>query len=146
MSSDPPVSSRIRPSHMLRLRINFETMNLLWDLRFSRWRIWSRARLTHHSNDGGRKHLWNVGKYLPDCMAQQPIRNSFLYDYLYIQYDCLYGGSATAQDITEKRGHVRLYLKRDLYFIFFLPCQHLDIYEHVQNRFTRPYQHWPGLF
>jgi hypothetical protein len=31
-------------------------------------------RATHRPSDGGSKHLWNVGKPLPDYMAQQPRR------------------------------------------------------------------------
>jgi hypothetical protein len=30
----------------------------------------------HHHPDGGSKHLFNVSKLLPDCMAQQPRRQS----------------------------------------------------------------------
>jgi hypothetical protein len=30
---------------------------------------------THHPDDGGSKHLWNVGKRLPDYRAQQPRRH-----------------------------------------------------------------------
>jgi hypothetical protein len=31
-----------------------------------------RALLTHRPDDGGRKHLWNVGKFLPNYTAQIP--------------------------------------------------------------------------
>jgi hypothetical protein len=30
--------------------------------------------LTHRPDDGGSKHLWNVGKFLPDYMAQHSKR------------------------------------------------------------------------
>jgi hypothetical protein len=33
-----------------------------------------RARLTHRPDDGGSKVLWNVGRLLPDYMAQRPRR------------------------------------------------------------------------
>jgi hypothetical protein len=35
---------------------------------------WSIIRaMTHRPDDGGSKHLWNVGKLLPDYTAQHPI-------------------------------------------------------------------------
>jgi hypothetical protein len=39
----------------------------------------SRARLTHRPHDGGRKHLWNVGKRLPDYTTQHPRRQPSSY-------------------------------------------------------------------
>jgi hypothetical protein len=38
-----------------------------------------RAMSAHCPDDGGSKHLWNVGKLLPDCKAQHPRRQSSLY-------------------------------------------------------------------
>jgi hypothetical protein len=35
--------------------------------------------LTHHPDDGGSKHLWNVSKLLPDYMTQKPRRQSSSY-------------------------------------------------------------------
>jgi hypothetical protein len=35
-------------------------------------------------DDGGSKHLWNVGKILPDYMAQQPRRQPSSLIYLFI--------------------------------------------------------------
>jgi hypothetical protein len=32
-----------------------------------------------HSWDGGSKHFWNVGKFLPDCMAQRPRGQPYSY-------------------------------------------------------------------
>jgi hypothetical protein len=44
-------------------------------------------KLNHRPDDGGSKHLWNVGKLLPDYTAQQPRKQPTSY-WLYSQ-DCL---------------------------------------------------------
>jgi hypothetical protein len=85
--------------------------NGLWDFRFSRWRVWrwlssgllcritastsiTRA-MTHRPDDGGSKHLWNVGKLLPDNTAQQPRRQPSLERTIGLDNGLVNGGSCT---------------------------------------------------
>jgi hypothetical protein len=37
------------------------------------------SSVIHRPDDGGNKHLWNVGKFLPDNMAQRPRRQPSSY-------------------------------------------------------------------
>jgi hypothetical protein len=60
----------------------------MWNLRFSGRRVWRwlsselfrRVVWSHHPDDGGSKHLWNIGKRLPDYKAQQPRRQPSSYN------------------------------------------------------------------
>jgi hypothetical protein len=58
------------------------SVNYFWKIRpticnFLRWCHWHLApAMTHHPDDGGSKHLWKVGQYLPDDTGQHPRRQS----------------------------------------------------------------------
>jgi hypothetical protein len=41
------------------------------------YRLFGGSCCLHHQSDGGSKHVWNVGKLLPDFTAQQPRRQLF---------------------------------------------------------------------
>jgi hypothetical protein len=71
---------------------NCEIRIVSWDLKFSRRRVWrwlSSGLLRrvvwsgdeHRRDDGGSKHLWNVGKLLSDYTAQQPRRRPSSYNF-----------------------------------------------------------------
>jgi hypothetical protein len=45
--------------------------------------------IQHRPVDGGSKHLWNVGKILPDCTAQQPTRQQSSHSTFLLKLDVL---------------------------------------------------------
>jgi hypothetical protein len=68
------------------------TANVLWewDFRFSLRRVWrlltvfwdvAPCSLSHRLDDGDSKHLWNVGKLLPDYTVQHPRRQPRSYSW-----------------------------------------------------------------
>jgi hypothetical protein len=96
-----------------------EPGNLLyasWGVRFSRQRVWRwlvfwdvaacslveiyrrfrGAYFLHRPDDGGSKHLWNVGLFLPDCLAQHPRRQSSSAVSFQTTYTCYLADSYTS--------------------------------------------------
>jgi hypothetical protein len=54
-------------------------MAVFWDVALCSLVEVYRHFTTYRPDDGGSKHLWNVGKLLPDYTAQHPRRHSFSY-------------------------------------------------------------------
>jgi hypothetical protein len=69
---------RRRMNLLMSVRYYHRICHSLWGFGFSRRREWwwLSPGMFLHPQDGGSKHLWNVGQFLPDYTAQHPRRQS----------------------------------------------------------------------
>jgi hypothetical protein len=96
-------------------------MTVFWDVApcslIEIYRRYSGAYCLHHnrSDDEGSMYLWNVGKFLPDYMAQHPRRQPSLYLCLYwvscpaTRHGGVWGeggGTAPTHDLSTRSGWV----------------------------------------